>query len=83
MEHAFWHKTWADNEIGFHQIRHPSFSAGLLPDFDYRPGARIFVPLCGKSWICIGCWAKGLRLSAWNLWRQRVSEFFEEHGNCA
>lgn len=68
MDSNFWQAKWQRNEIGFHEHR-PNvllvshFSALCLPY-----GARVFVPLCGKSldihWLLAqGCQVVGCELS--------------------
>ena len=49
MEPSFWHQKWKRGEIGFHESQ---TNAHLLAHFDklhLATGARIFLPLCGKS----------------------------------
>lgn len=68
MEHDFWHQRWQTNQIGFHLpeanpllVKH--FSSLGLPS-----GARIFLPLCGKTedipWLLLqGYQVAGIELS--------------------
>lgn len=68
MEAGFWHRKWERNEIAFHEgsanlrlVEH--FAALSLPE-----GARVFVPLCGKTldipWLLErGCRVAGAELS--------------------
>ena len=49
MDHEFWLERWRTNQIGFHQAE---FNARLVhhwPSLGVPKGARVFVPLCGKS----------------------------------
>ncbi len=49
MEREFWLERWRSNQIGFHQAE---FNARLIrhwPSLGLPEGARVFVPLCGKS----------------------------------
>jgi thiopurine S-methyltransferase len=53
LQPEFWHKRWRNDQIGFHQ---PSVDRNLIrhwPALDLAhgldKGARVFVPLCGKS----------------------------------
>ena len=80
MDADFWHERWQKGEIGFHQDRpHPA----LIKHFDalgLTPGARVFVPLAGKSrdlaWLAArGCAVVGIELSA-----IAVEEFVAENG---
>lgn len=49
MHHEFWHERWGNNQIGFHL---PEANALLVKHFHalhLKQGARIFIPLCGKT----------------------------------
>ena len=59
MEPNFWHERWARREIGFHE---GEANAALVAHFGalgLAPGARILVPLCGKTrdiaWLLDRC----------------------------
>jgi thiopurine S-methyltransferase len=76
--HAFWHTRWANNEIAFHEptgnpllLRH--WNALALP-----PGARVFVPLCGKSRDLAWLASQGFRVAGAELSREAVEAFFAE-----
>jgi thiopurine S-methyltransferase len=80
MEPAFWHKRWADNQIGFHESRvHPllvaHFDALALPR-----GARVFLPLCGKTldidWLLLA----GYRVAGAEISSLAVAQLFERSG---
>jgi hypothetical protein len=49
MEPAFWHKRWADNQIGFHQAQVNPYLQTYWPQLQLAPASRVLVPLCGKS----------------------------------
>ena len=49
MEPEFWHERWSRDEIGFHQARPAAALTRQWQDLNLKPGARVFVPLCGKS----------------------------------
>lgn len=49
MEPDFWHKRWRDNNIGFHQAEINEHLREFWDRLQLQPGARVFVPLCGKS----------------------------------
>jgi len=80
MEPDFWLDKWASDQIGFHEAApHPLLVAhwqalGLVP------GARVFVPLCGKSLDL--CWlAKaGHEVVGVELAGVAVGDFFAERG---
>lgn len=68
MEKAFWLERWRSGRTAFHE---PEPNAHLVGQFDalgLPPGARVFVPLCGKSpdlgWLCAqGCDVVGVEFS--------------------
>jgi thiopurine S-methyltransferase len=69
MHHDFWHQKWENNEIGFHL---PDANPLLVKHFstlNLKQGARVFLPLCGKTldiaWLLAqGCRVAGAELSA-------------------
>lgn len=49
MEQKFWKQKWAAHELGFHlPFVHPILRRSL-PRFNLARGARVFLPLCGKT----------------------------------
>ena len=49
MEPAFWHRKWADNQIGFHQAQANPYLQRYWPGLGLPAGSRVLVPVCGKS----------------------------------
>ena len=49
MREDFWHERWKNNEIAFHQNDINPLLQKYWPDFSLNTGAKIFVPLCGKT----------------------------------
>jgi len=49
MKADFWHKKWEANEIGFHKDEANPTLVAHLPALELAKGARVFVPLCGKT----------------------------------
>jgi thiopurine S-methyltransferase len=78
MDHEFWLERWKMQDIGFHQ---PQFDPALdkfwsrlaLPG-----GARVFVPLCGKSLDMQWLAEHGHPVVGAELSEQAVDEFFAE-----
>ena len=80
MEADFWLERWQRNEIGFHQPRpHPALER-LWPSLGLAPGARVFVPLAGKSLDLLWLAAQGLEVVGIELSPVAVHEFAVEHG---
>ena len=83
MQPEFWHQRWADNQIGFHQhaptpllLKHwPAL--GIAPGI--APGAKVFVPLAGKSLDMAWFAAQGHRVLGVELSRLAIEQFFAEH----
>lgn len=79
MKQEFWQEKWQANEIGFHQdAPHPllkkHFSALAL-----QRGARVFVPLCGKSSDMICLQEQGYGVVGLELSEIAVQSFFSEN----
>lgn len=49
MDPSFWHERWVDGRIGFHRPDTNPQLAAWWPSLGLTPGARVLVPLCGKS----------------------------------
>jgi thiopurine S-methyltransferase len=80
MDPSFWRERWKNKEIGFHQ---PEFDRALQkywPRLELRPGARVFVPLCGKSLDMVWLAQQGHHVVGAELSEQAVDEFFAERG---
>ena len=80
MEHAFWHERWDSGRVGFHE----GDANGLLvkhfkATFD-MPGARVFLPLCGKTRDIAWLLAEGYRAVGAELSETAVQQLFEELG---
>ena len=80
MEPTFWHKRWADNQIGFHQGQVNSYLQAHWPSLGLEPGSRVLVPLCGKSLDLVWLAGQGYRVLGVELSRRAVEDFFREHG---
>ena len=80
MEPAFWHKRWADNQIGFHQGQVNPYLQAHWPALGLAPGSRVLVPLCGKSLDLAWLAGQGYRVLGVELSRRAVEDFFREHG---
>lgn len=80
MEPAFWHKRWADNQIGFHQMQVNPYLQAHWPALALARGSRVLVPLCGKSLDLAWLAGQGYRVLGVELSRRAVEGFFREHG---
>lgn len=80
MDPQFWHQRWQRKEIGFH-LEHPN--PRLLQHWRalrLAAGARVLVPLCGKSEDLAWLAREGYRVLGVELSPIAVAEFFAEHG---
>jgi thiopurine S-methyltransferase len=78
MEHEFWLERWKTQDIGFHQ---PQFDPALDKFWSrlaVPAGARVFVPLCGKSLDMQWLAERGHAVVGAELSEQAVDEFFAE-----
>lgn len=80
MDAGFWHSRWQDGRIGFHQDRPTPLMLQHWPSLGVQPGARVFVPLCGKSLDLAWFASQGLRVLGAELSQHAVEQFFAEHG---
>ena len=80
MEHEFWHQRWARREIGFHEGVPNHLLTRYFGALGLPPGARVFVPLCGKSRDMGWLLAQGHRVAGAELSQVAVEEFFAELG---
>ena len=59
MELTFWHERWQKKETGFHQPAVNELLQLYWPRLGVEAGAKVFVPLCGKSldmvWLAVLC----------------------------
>jgi thiopurine S-methyltransferase len=80
MEPDFWLQRWHDNQIGFHQQRPTPLLVEHWPTLGVAPGARVFVPLAGKSLDLLWFATQGHRVLGVELSQLAVEAFFAEHG---
>ncbi len=78
MDPTFWHDRWHTNDIGFHQpAPHPALERywHLL---GVKPGARVFVPLAGKSIDMVWLAERGHDVVGAELSRVAIDGFFAD-----
>ncbi len=79
MHADFWHQRWQENRIGFHQAAPTSWLLKHWPTLGIAKGARVFVPLCGKSLDMVWLAAQGFDVLGVELSPLAVQQFFAEH----
>lgn len=78
MEPDFWLDRWASQQIGFHEaVDHPML-VRHWSRLECPTGARVFVPLCGKSLDMVWLAEQGYRVCGVELSAIAVNAFFAE-----
>ncbi|MFV3405032.1 MULTISPECIES: thiopurine S-methyltransferase [Pseudomonas] len=80
MQAAFWHQRWADNQIGFHQAQVNPYLQTHWAGLALPPGAKVLVPLCGKSLDLVWLAGQGYQVMGVELSQHAIACFFAEHG---
>lgn len=80
MEKQFWLDLWDRNEIEFHQGDVSPALKTFWPRLGLAPGAKVFVPLCGKSRDLFWLREQGHEVLGVELARVAVRDFFAESG---
>lgn len=78
MEADFWHARWEAGKIGFHETGGNRLLARHLPVLGLAPGARVFVPLSGKTRDIAALLSAGYRVVACELNRSAIDQLFAE-----
>jgi thiopurine S-methyltransferase len=77
MKYNFWHQKWEKNEIGFHL---PDANPLLVQHFsrlNLQQGARVFLPLCGKTLDIAWLLAQGYRVAGAELSPIAIEDLFK------
>ena len=80
MEKDFWLERWERDEIGFHESVANTYLTGYWHEIGLLPGAKVFVPLCGKSVDMLWLREQGYQVLGVELSRIAVQDFFRESG---
>ena len=78
MQPEFWHKRWQSNQIGFHLPQVNPYLQRFWPQLGVEEGARVLVPLCGKSLDLLWLAGRGHRVLGIELSEKAVEDFFSE-----
>ena len=79
MHPEFWHQRWQEGRIGFHQSTPTPLLQKHWPALGVPAGARVFVPLCGKSLDMAWLAAQGHRVLGVELSRLAIEQFFADN----
>jgi thiopurine S-methyltransferase len=83
MDPQFWHDRWRTRQIGFHQPSPHPFLERWWSHLGIAPGARVYVPLCGKSVDMVWLAARGHAVVGSELSDVAVQEFFSEQARAS
>lgn len=76
MDARFWEEKWEKNEIGFHQAEVNPSLIKHFRELALEPGARVFVPLCGKTLDIGWLLARGYRVAGAELSGIAIEQLF-------
>ena len=79
MDPDFWHERWKTNQIGFHQGDINSRLVRYWPSLALQEGARVLVPLCGKSRDMLWLLEQGYAVTGVEISPIAVEAFFAEN----
>lgn len=80
MDHDFWHQRWLKGETGWHQDDINPHLQAYWPPPGVEAGARVLVPLCGKSRDLLWLAGEGYRVLGIEISGLGVEAFFSENG---
>ncbi|WP_431702244.1 thiopurine S-methyltransferase [Pseudomonas sp. BR20] len=78
MEPKFWQERWARNQIGFHLPEVNPYLLRYWPSLSLAQGAKVLVPLCGKSLDLMWLASNSYHVLGVELSEQAVEAFFSE-----
>ncbi|WP_308367191.1 MULTISPECIES: thiopurine S-methyltransferase [unclassified Microbulbifer] len=80
MDHDFWLQKWEGNDIGFHEHEANPALVDNFRELSLEKGARIFLPLCGKTLDIAWLLSKGCHISGAELSTVAIEQLFAELG---
>jgi len=80
MDAQFWHERWQAGQIGFHEGRVNRMLEAHLDRLPVAKGARMFLPLCGKTRDIAWLRERGYRMAGAELSGIAIAQLFEEMG---
>ena len=80
MEASFWHQKWEKGDIGFHRSEANAFLIEHFEKLNLAKGARVFLPLCGKTRDFAWLLACGYRVVGAELSELAINELFNDLG---
>jgi len=80
MEQKYWTEKWDTGDIAFHQSQFNPLMVTHFPSLGLDAGARVFVPLCGKTRDIAWLLHQGYIVSGIELHEGAVAALFEDLG---
>jgi thiopurine S-methyltransferase len=78
MDGSFWHQKWERNDIGFHESKANPLLVKHFGALELAQGARVFLPLCGKTLDIHWLLSTGYRVAGAELSMIAVQQLFAE-----
>ncbi|CUS33909.1 thiopurine S-methyltransferase [Candidatus Nitrospira nitrificans] len=78
MEASFWHNRWQTNQTGWHECVVNPLLITHFPSLNVPQGARVFVPLCGKSLDLSWLLSRGYTVAGAELSELAVTQLFAQ-----
>ncbi|GBR60278.1 thiopurine S-methyltransferase [Acetobacter senegalensis DSM 18889] len=78
MDAQFWNMKWQKNQIGFHLPAVNPLLVKYFPVLELKEGARVFVPLCGKTLDIHWLLQRGMNVVGVELSQIAVEQLFSE-----
>jgi thiopurine S-methyltransferase len=80
MEHNFWLDRWQTNQIGFHLADANPLLVKHFSSLQLAKGARVFIPLCGKTLDIAWLLSQGYRVAGAELVEMAIVQLFNDLG---
>lgn len=80
MDANFWHQKWEDNDIRFHESQANPALVNHINQLNLKGGARVFLPLCGKTLDISWLLGQGYRIVGAELSELAINDLFAELG---
>ena len=77
MHHDFWHQRWQTNQIGFHLPDANPLMVKHFLNLGLPSGARVFLPLCGKTEDIPWLLSQGYKVAGAELSQIAIEELFK------
>ena len=80
MKSEFWQERWQENQIGWHEEDGNAALKEYIDSLNLAEGARVFIPLCGKTHDIAWLLKKGYRVVGAELSEIAIQQLFDELG---